>query len=673
MIKLKDVSKYYNSNGITTVALEHINLEFNKGDIVAITGESGSGKSTLLNVICANDTYNDGEIYFNGEETSYFDVNDADNFKAKYVGFIYQNYNIIDSYTVLQNVMFPLLIKGMDYDKAKEKALELIAKVGLSARVKHRGTKLSGGEKQRVVIARALAQDPLILACDEMTGNLDSNTSKEIINLIKEVAKDKLVLIVTHNYEEVKDIVTRKVTLVDGHIIEDRVIKEVNDIDNTKMDLSPNKLSFKNILRFTSNNLLGTPKKSIFAFMIMFVMSFIILTMFSSLSYSYSGTTRITADNALCLVPNYYVINNKDYSALNLEDFTGINYNKYSLYNKYITSDSTNYELTNLNISTDMFEGRMPQTEDEIVLFSSYSFYQIALKKIDNTVFYESENKTFKVVGVGRNRYLRGIIAYTPFESNLSNNNFNYDSFIPILNNDLNLKLDVSWRTDIDKVTIYLPKNYEFNKLEFAYSPFINYRFSVDADVSYDDAYSDFTVYLPVDYVISDNFETYEVDAILTNSQVNKLKDLGYNLYNPYENSSINGGALLTLILLFIMLLIPVFIIYLITYLIYKNIFVSKLKEYTIMRILGINKKSSQKMLLLETSIVSIIALIFTIILSTFLGYYFNIILYRIVEVWIYVAYIFIMLMFIVFLGFKVNYNFFKERTTKTLVGERND
>ena len=129
MFKLVDVSKYYNSNGIVTIALEHINLEFKKGDIVAITGESGSGKSTLLNILCGNDSYDEGEIYFNGNETSYFDNNDLDNFRNKYVGFIYQNYNIIDSYTVLQNVMFPLLIKGIKYKEAKNRALELINKV----------------------------------------------------------------------------------------------------------------------------------------------------------------------------------------------------------------------------------------------------------------------------------------------------------------------------------------------------------------------------------------------------------------------------------------------------------------------------------------------------------------------------------------------------------------
>ena len=199
MIELKNVNKFYNSNGVTNLGLRNINLEFNKNEIVAITGDSGSGKSTLLNVITKIDTFDDGEIYYKGNETSYFSISDMDDFRKNKVGFIFQNYNIIDSYTVLENVMVPLLLRGFSKSEASIKAKDLIYKVGLTNRIKNRGSKLSGGEKQRCVIARALASDCEILACDEPTGNLDSKTGKEIIDLIKEISKDKLVLIVTHD------------------------------------------------------------------------------------------------------------------------------------------------------------------------------------------------------------------------------------------------------------------------------------------------------------------------------------------------------------------------------------------------------------------------------------------------------------------------------------------
>ena len=173
MIELKNVNKFYNSNGIINLGLRNINLKFNKNEIVAITGDSGSGKSTLLNVITKIDTFDEGEIYYKGNETSYFSLLDMDDFRKNKVGFIFQNYNIIESYTVLENVMLPLLLLGYSNHEAKKRALELINKVGLSNRWKNRGSKLSGGEKQRCVIARALASDCEILACDEPTPILE--------------------------------------------------------------------------------------------------------------------------------------------------------------------------------------------------------------------------------------------------------------------------------------------------------------------------------------------------------------------------------------------------------------------------------------------------------------------------------------------------------------------
>ena len=235
MIELKNVSKFYSDNNNVTVGLRNVSIKLNKGEFVAITGDSGSGKSTLLNVISSIDTYDEGEIFYYGNETFYFNQNDSDVFRKNNVSFIFQKYNIVDSYTVLQNVMLPLLIKGKTEDEAKTKALEIIKRVGLEHRVNNKGAKLSGGEKQRCVIARALATDAPILACDEPTGNLDKKTSEEIIKLIKEVSNDKLVLIVTHDYESIKDICTRKIKLSDGEIIEDITFKV--GVEEEKKDL----------------------------------------------------------------------------------------------------------------------------------------------------------------------------------------------------------------------------------------------------------------------------------------------------------------------------------------------------------------------------------------------------------------------------------------------------
>ena len=150
-----------------------------------------------------------------------------DDFRKNKVGFIFQNYNIIESYTVLQNVMLPYELKGIPTKEAKKKALAIIDEVGLHDKINNRGAELSGGQKQRCVIARALAFEPEILACDEPTGNLDSETGAEIMKLIAKIAHDKLVLVVTHNYEEVEPYATRKLTIVDGSLYEDKILREV--------------------------------------------------------------------------------------------------------------------------------------------------------------------------------------------------------------------------------------------------------------------------------------------------------------------------------------------------------------------------------------------------------------------------------------------------------------
>lgn len=225
MLKLENISKFYHEGNLVTLGLRKISLEFHQGEFVAITGESGSGKSTLLNVLSGIDSYEDGEFYVEGEETSGFDDQDWENYRRNYIGFIFQNYNLIDSYTVLENVEAAMVVQGISAKERRERAKEIIAKVGLTDHINHKATKLSGGQKQRVAIARALAKNTKIIVADEPTGNLDSESGKQIIALLSEISKEKLVLLVTHNYEMVADYVSRKIKLADGEVVEDRILK----------------------------------------------------------------------------------------------------------------------------------------------------------------------------------------------------------------------------------------------------------------------------------------------------------------------------------------------------------------------------------------------------------------------------------------------------------------
>ena len=221
MIRLKNVSKYYYNKGIIASGISRINLDLDVGEFIVITGESGSGKSTLLNVISGLDTYEEGEMYIEGKETSHYSAADFEEYRQKYISCIFQNFNLVSSYTVYQNVALAMQIDGRSNEEIKEKVPEIIEKVGLTEFTRRKVSRLSGGQKQRVAIARALAKDTRILVADEPTGNLDSDSAQGIVELLTEIASDKLVIVVTHNYEQFKNHATRVIKMHDGRIAED--------------------------------------------------------------------------------------------------------------------------------------------------------------------------------------------------------------------------------------------------------------------------------------------------------------------------------------------------------------------------------------------------------------------------------------------------------------------
>jgi len=221
MIKLKNVSKYYYSKGIIASGISRVNLDLDAGEFVVITGESGSGKSTLLNVISGLDTYEEGEMYIEGKETSHYTASDFEEYRQKYISCIFQSFNLVSSYTVYQNVALAMQIDGCEPAAIRQKVNEIIKKVGLYEYRNRKVSKLSGGQKQRVAIARALAKDTKILVADEPTGNLDSVSAEGIVELLTDISADKLVIVVTHNYDQFKDHATRVIKMHDGKIVED--------------------------------------------------------------------------------------------------------------------------------------------------------------------------------------------------------------------------------------------------------------------------------------------------------------------------------------------------------------------------------------------------------------------------------------------------------------------
>ncbi|MFP4478502.1 MAG: ATP-binding cassette domain-containing protein [Candidatus Izemoplasmatales bacterium] len=309
MIKLKNVSKFYSKNQTVSLGLRKVNLELGINEFVAIVGESGSGKTTLLNVLSGIDTYEEGELYINDEETSYFSKEDWENYRKKYIAFIFQSYNLIESYTVLQNVEAALILSGYPKEELRDRAEAIIERVGLTDHKKHKATKLSGGQKQRVVIARAIAKDAPIIVADEPTGNLDSESAKNIVELLQEISKDKLVIVVTHDFAQVKDQATRRIRIYDGEIVEDKKIEKVQAKKLPSLEDKDYQMNFKETIKMVLRNLLATPKKSILLFVI-----FIFITFFFAFIYGgflYAQTEQSSYNNNFDFAPESRIVVNK--------------------------------------------------------------------------------------------------------------------------------------------------------------------------------------------------------------------------------------------------------------------------------------------------------------------------------------------------------------------------
>ena len=260
MLELKKIYKEYITGDFKQVALDKVNLNFRKNEFVSILGPSGSGKTTLLNIIGGLDNYTSGDLIINEVSTKDFKDNDWDIYRNHRVGFIFQNYNLIGHQSILSNVELALTLSGVGKSERRKKAILALKKVGLEKHINKNPNQLSGGQMQRVAIARALVNDPDILLADEPTGALDSTTSQQIMKLLKEVAKDKLVIMVTHNSELARAYSTRIIELRDGSIISDSnpydgKVNIVEDEIIRKNKTKKTHMSFKTALGLSFNNL----------------------------------------------------------------------------------------------------------------------------------------------------------------------------------------------------------------------------------------------------------------------------------------------------------------------------------------------------------------------------------------------------------------------------------
>ena len=419
MLQLKNIVKDYVSGDTTVNALKGVDLSFRNSEFVSILGQSGCGKTTLLNIVGGLDQYTSGDLVINGKSTKSFTDRDWDNYRNHKIGFVFQSYNLISHQSVLSNVELALTLSGVSKTVRRKKAIEALEKVGLGDQIHKKPSQMSGGQMQRVAIARALVNDPDILLADEPTGALDSETSVQIMDILKEISNEKLVLMVTHNPDLAEKYSTRIIKLLDGEIISDSAPFESADEQTaTEQDSKPS-MSFLTALSLSMNNLLTKKARTLltsFAGSIGIIGIALILSVSSGVKAyidsvqkdtlsSYPITIEAESVDATELMRNIMGANEKKtdhkldkvysssafYDMVNAMNSTETNKNNLEKFKKFIEKDSKpfgdnlsavqyQYDL-NLNIYTKDIDGKIIKSDIEELISDLYGLSDDSFSK----------------------------------------------------------------------------------------------------------------------------------------------------------------------------------------------------------------------------------------------------------------------------------------------------
>ena len=673
MIRLKDVAKYYYKNGMITRGFSKLSVEFKMGEFVVITGESGSGKSTLLNVISGLDTYEEGEMYINGKETSHYSEEDYEKYRKEYISNIFQNFNLVNSYTVYQNVELILLLNGHKRRNVKKKVLDLIKSVDLYKYRNTKVSKLSGGQKQRVAIARALAQNTPIIIADEPTGNLDKRSSESVLKTLSELSKDKLVIVVTHNYEDLEKYATRKITMFDGKITEDKVIKKVDENKDLKINNNNKNITLANQFRIALRNTFNIIPKFLLLLAVFLFMIIAIVSETSSFKQS-KFKAGITGYNSFLenREKERVIISKKDKSIITNEDYdfiknlSNVNYvvkndlELDSVINIYSKTTYFSGNLLSADKPLDLDYGVMPQNDDEIVIVGSEDNYYLKTPQsllgvnYDLALNYGNLVKSkLKVVGikiadVNNDEYNFDNVKIYGTENLVKSVNEQILKSYGIVREVINgtsVFFGIEPLNEVKEGYIYATEalnsyakygNALNNDVKIIYNN-LYYNSELDLKVSkvltknnlknitgkiydeYDNAY----IFLnPNDYkkiIKEDNYQSsvFVKDIKKIDETKKTLEDAGYNVYpivEMLENGSANFVYFLNIVnvIVTIVLLIVMFFI---SYLIIKIILKSRHTYFSTLRILGASKKLSKNLLFMELFTIFNIAFIMVITL----------------------------------------------------------
>lgn len=656
MLKLENVSKIYYTNGIVATGISKVNLELNIGEFVVITGESGSGKSTLLNVISGIDSYEEGEMYINGKETSHYTEKDFEEYRKKYIANIFQSFNLINSYTVYQNVELVLLLNGYKRRQIKKKVLDIIDKVGLTKFKNTKVSKLSGGQKQRVAIARAIVKDTPIIVADEPTGNLDTKSAYEIIELLKNVAKDKLVVIVTHNIEQVEKYATRIIKMHDGRMIQNTEIKNINE-DSKITQASGKNITIPNQYRLGIRNTFNIFSKFILLFIVFIFMSVAFLSEYSAFKLVEHSTEENNGYSAnLRDISKERILINKQ----NREPFTEDDYNKIKQLSNidYIVEDDisldTVFILRNDTLNTygyikdinnfkgNLDIGRMPENNDEIIFKANKDDYTIT-QMLDETLnsefslqksYREGDTiKTVKIVGIQYNEnntiYDRTFYVSNEVKKVVRSYVHNQYSDMKTLLNDKYVQYNIETSENVEPGTAIVNDDLKY---QFKNNKIINQNINISvSNIYYEDnidltitktftksnlkkltGYTDYSYYQNAIIINPDDYNSlydkpsyqssvYVKDASIIDQTMSELENLGLkpkkatDFKVEYENESQIVKIFKVVVTIFVII-----VVFFISYLIISIILKSRNIYYTTLRMLGATSKSTRKILNIE-------------------------------------------------------------------------
>ena len=469
MLELKKITKVYDVAGMKQKALNKIDIKFRRNEFVSILGQSGSGKTTLLNIVGGLDEYTTGDLIINGKSTKDYNDRDWDTYRNHRVGFVFQSYNLIPHQTALQNVELALTLSGVGKEERRKRSIAVLKKVGLEKQMHKRPNQMSGGQMQRIAIARALVNDPDILLADEPTGALDSETSLQVLDLLKEIAKDKLVIMVTHNPELAVNYSTRIVKLLDGEIIDDSnpfdgIEKEEEDTSTNKSKKS--KMSFPTAFSLSLNNLMTKKGRTIltaFAGSIGIIGIALIL----SLSHGIQKYIDKTEEETLSSYPLTIEKESVDMSSLIT---TMIGNQEPKEYN--------DDKIHSLNIMGDMFTSLTQEVEtNDLKTFKEYlesdktniKDYTSSIQYAYNVTLNIYKNDTEKILQVNPTKVFDAIGMGTSNISNVySTYMSNYDVFYELLNNEdlLHQQFDLvdgHWPEKYNEVVLLVNENNEIS------------------------------------------------------------------------------------------------------------------------------------------------------------------------------------------------------------------